>query len=155
MTTQATDHTSLISEQTTTFFEHLGLPVEIQVTAQEDSEYYQIQINTEQPGLLIGYRGETMTAIQGTLSHLIKAQAGDWVKIIVNVGDYRQQREQTLLHLAENAARRVQFSGEPYIFTNLTPPERRVIHMTLKEHANVTTESRGEGRNRQLVVLPR
>lgn len=145
----------IVRQQSEEFFSKLGLTVQLEVESQPDSEYYQIQVNTEQPGLLIGYRGETMAAIQGIISHLVKAATGEWIKIIVNVGDYRQQREQTLMHLAENAVKRVQFSGEPYIFTNLTPPERRVIHMALKDHPNVTTESQGEGRNRQLVVIPR
>lgn len=146
---------SAILDITHTFFDHIGIDPEISIAHDPDTDYYTIQIDTENPGLLIGYRGDTLGAIQHMLSQQIKYKTGDWQKLIVNVGDYRQQREETLDQLALNAAQRVEFSGEPYIFNNLTPPERRIVHMALSEHPAVVTESRGEGRSRQLVVLPK
>lgn len=150
---EATDQESVILEAAHEFFDHIGINPEISIAFDQENNYYNLQIDTENPGLLIGYRGDTLGAIQHLLSQQLKHKTGDWQKIIVNVGDYRQQREETLEQLALNAAQKVEFSGEPYIFNNLTPPERRVIHMTLAEHPAVVTESRGEGRGRQLVIV--
>jgi len=137
---------------TDTLFSHLNIPATTSVTYDEQTEYYTINVDTESTGLIIGYRGETLSALQQMLSHLIKHETGDWQKIIVNVAGYREQREQTLVQLAENAAKRVIFSGEPYTFNNLTPPERRVIHMTLQNNNLVSTESTGDGKHRQLTI---
>jgi spoIIIJ-associated protein len=86
------------------------------------------------------------------LSLILNHQTDQWYKIIVNVGDYRQRREATLSQLAKNAAQRVAFSGEPYVFDSLSPSERRVVHLALQDNPQVTTYSQGDGRNRQLVV---
>ncbi len=133
-------------------FTHLGIPANITVTQDKDTDYLHLQIDTEATGLIIGYRGETLGAIQQVLSHQLKHDTGEWQRLTVNVGGYREQREQTLIQLAENAAKKVEFSSEPYIFSNLTPPERRIVHMTLQENPNIITESQGEGKHRQLII---
>ena len=143
---------SQIQSIATTLFTHLHIPATATVTFDPQTEYYTINVDTEATGLIIGYRGETLSAIQQILSHLIKHETNDWQKIIVNVAGYREQREQTLVQLAENAAKRVIFSGEPYTFNSLTPPERRIIHMTLQNNNLVATESTGEGKHRQLTI---
>lgn len=133
-------------------FQHLNVPANCEVTYDEETNYYTINLETEATGLIIGYRGETLSAIQQILSHLVRKETGDWQKLIVNVAGYREQREQTLVQLAQNAAKRVIFSGEPYTFNNLTPPERRVVHMTLQNNDLVYTESTGDGKHRQLTI---
>ena len=144
---------SIIFETARDFFENIGIVPQIAIS--QDQEYYTLQIDTDNPGLLIGYRGDNLSAIQHLLGLHVKHKTGKWHKLIVNVGDYREQRQQTLEQLAQNAAQRVEFSGEPYLFHNLTPPERRVVHMALQEHPAVTTQSQGEGRSRQLAIIPK
>lgn len=143
---------SEIQQITQTLFKHLNISINSSVTFDQETEYYTINLETESTGLVIGYRGETLSSIQQILSHLIKHQTGNWHKIIVNLAGYREQREQTLIQLAENAAKRVLFSGESYTFTNLTPPERRIVHMTLQDNQLLKTESTGQGKNRQLTI---
>lgn len=144
--------TKLIESQAQELFSYLEIPAKFTVTQDKDTAYYVLQIDTEATGLIIGYRGETLSAVHQILSHHLKKATGEWHHLIVNVGGYREQREQTLIQLAQNAAKKVEFSGEPYVFTNLTPPERRVVHMTLQDNPKITTESQGEGKQRQLVI---
>ncbi len=148
----AKSNLKLVEKHAQILFKHLGIPAEFTVTQDKDTDYLVLQIDTESTGLIIGYRGETLSAVQQILSHQLKKETNEWQKLIVNVGGYREQREQTLLQIAQNAAKKVEFSGEPYIFTNLTPPERRIVHMALQDNPKITTESQGEGKHRQLVV---
>lgn len=99
--------------------------------------------------------GETLQAIQLILSFVVHKSSGEWVKTLVNVGDYRQKREEQLKKLALNLAMKVKFSGEAQAVPNLTPSERRAIHLILANHPDVYTESEGEGRERQLVIKPK
>lgn len=137
------------------YWQKIGLQPKMKISYDEESGYYQIQLDTDSPGLLIGYRGETLSAIQLTISLLLKHKIGHWIKVIVNVGDYRQKREETLTELAHNVAKRVAFSQEVYRFKNLSAPERRIVHLALKDHPQVMTYSEGEGRHRDLIVAPK
>ena len=146
------NHQSVILDAASEFFTQLGVSPTLSIAQEED--YYQIQVDTENPALLIGYRGDTLSAIQSMISQQIKHKTGEWHKITVNIGDYKERRQETLQQIAQNAAQRVEFSGEPYVFNGLTPPERRIVHMTLQDNPAVETQSQGEGRSRQLVVVP-
>ena len=78
-----------------------------------------------------------------------------WVKVYVNVGDYREKREETLMHMAMRAAERVIATGRSVELPDLTASERRVVHLTLSGDERVETESVGEGNNRTLLVKPK
>lgn len=144
-----------IKTQTQKLLDHLQVQAEVVVAQDNDSGYYNIQLDTEQPGLLIGYRGETLASLQLILGLIINQQSKDdkdRKKILINVNDYRQRREETLTQLAHNAAQKVKFSGEPYYFDNLSPAERRAVHLALQEDEEITTYSEGDGPRRTLVV---
>lgn len=121
----------------------------------DETGAYQVQIDTEETGLLIGFHGRTLESFQILLSIIVSKKLESWVKVYVNVGDYRQKREETLMHMAQRAAERVLSFGKPVELPNLSPSERRVIHMTLGGDERVVTESVGEGMNRTLVVKPK
>ena len=121
----------------------------------DETGAYQVQIDTEETGLLIGFHGRTLESFQILLSIIVSKKLDAWVKVYVNVGDYRQKREETLMHMAQRAAERAISFGHPVELPNLTPGERRVIHLTLGGDERVATESVGEGMNRTLVVKPR
>ncbi len=89
------------------------------------------------------------------MSFLIHKSLGSWVKVMVNVGDYRQRREEQLKKLAMTLAMKVKFSGEAQTVPNLSPAERRIVHIALTDHPDVCSESEGEGRDRQLVIKPK
>ncbi len=121
----------------------------------DETGAYQVQIDTEETGLLIGYHGRTLESFQILLGIMVSKKLGEWVKVYVNVGDYREKREETLMHMAQRAAERALSFGRPVELPNLTASERRVIHLTLGGDERVMTESVGEGMNRTLIVKPR
>jgi len=86
---------------------------------------------------------------------MVSKSLGRWVKAYVNVGDYREKREETLMHMAQRAADRALALGRPVELSRLTPAERRIIHLTLSGDDRIETESMGEGDDRILLVKPK
>lgn len=121
----------------------------------DETGAYQVQIDTEETGLLIGFHGKTLESFQIILGIIVSKKLEAWVKVYVNVGDYRQKREESLMHMAVAAADRAVTYGNPVEIPHLTPGERRVVHMTLGGDERVATESVGEGMNRTLIVKPK
>lgn len=111
-----------------------------------------IQVSPEESGLLIGYRGETISALQLVLSQLINSKLDSWKKISVNIGDYREKRREALETMAKNSARRAKELNTSVTLPYLIASERRIIHLILSEDDEIETHSEGEGRQRRLVV---
>lgn len=124
------------------------------VIADEEGAY-RVNIQTEETGLLIGFHGRTLESVQIVLGIMVSRKLDKWVKVYVNVGDYREKREEALMHMAMQAAERATASGRPVELLRLTASERRVIHMTLSGEDKITTQSTGEGESRTLVVKPK
>jgi len=127
----------------------------VEVTQDSKNQVFNVQLESEDSGILIGYHGETLEAIQLILSLIVYRKVGSWLRLVVNVGNYREERYDQLKRLALNIAQKVKFSGESQILTNLSPSERRIIHLELADHPDVITESEGEGEERRLVVKPK
>lgn len=119
---------------------------------QEDDAFVVTIESSDETGLLIGRKGETLASLQTILGIALKQQTGDWHRVVVNVGDYREKEEDYLKNLANSAAGRVKETGEPQSLYNLKPAQRRIVHMFLSEDKEITTESVGEGDERYLVV---
>ncbi len=140
-------------------FLKLGIEVEFSITKETkkgESPTLFVNINSKkEKGLLIGRRGTTLLAIQYFLGIALKQKIGEWVRVVVNVGDWRQRAEEYLEQLARQAASRALETGEPQNLYNLSPSQRRTIHLFLSDDKNITTESIGEGEERYLVVKPK
>ncbi|KKP46520.1 MAG: Single-stranded nucleic acid binding R3H domain protein [Candidatus Woesebacteria bacterium GW2011_GWA1_33_30] len=128
--------------------------VDVKVTVEESEEgNYEVNLETiEETGLLIGFRGENINAIQTVLGIMVKGVTGEWVRILVNIGDYRQKQEEKLFVLADQSADRAIETKEPQPIYNLTAGQRRTIHMYLSKRDDIVTESQGENLERFLVV---
>lgn len=134
-------------------FELLGLDAKIEVSA--DGENNAVLVNIDSPnetGLLIGKRGETLHSIQSVLALMVRTKVDGWIRIIVDVGDWREKNEEYLKDLAEQTAQRAKETKQPQNLYNLNSAQRRVIHMYLSEDKGIETESLGEGQERYLVV---
>ncbi len=131
-------------------------PISIEIK-KDDTNAYQLNLELDEAdtGILIGYHGDTIASIQLILGLMIYKDSGEWSRLIVNIGDYREKRQASLEKTAEDAVRRVKFSGEPIALFNLNPFERRVIHLYLENHPDVTSQSEGEGHNRHLIISPK
>ena len=143
-----------VKKITKELLEQLNLSAQVKVKTGEE-ETTVVQLETDNPGLLIGYHGETLSAFQLILAKIVYRRSGEWQRIVVNVGDYRERRQESLERMALSAAQKVKFSGEKYTFLPMSPAERRIIHLALVDHSDVTTESIGEGRERRVVVKPK
>jgi spoIIIJ-associated protein len=132
---------------------HLGVETKIKVATGED--IFQVQLETDDPGILIGYHGETLMAIQKMAAMIIYRQSDEWLRITVDVGDYRQRRQEVLEKMALSVAQKARFSKESQALPPMPPSERRIIHLALAEETDVETASEGEGNNRHVVVLPK
>ena len=146
-----------ITKLTNQLLGQLGIkPTKITISSPEAGSYLlDLEVAEQDKGMLIGYHGDTISALQLMLNLLLYRQTGEWCKLIVNIGDYRQKREEALIKLAQDTAQRVKFSGQPMALFNLNPFERRTIHAFLSTDPKVATESEGEGRNRHLIVKPK
>lgn len=141
-----------ITKEVNQLLSDLEVKAEVQVVADQDPETLMIQIDSEEAASLIGFHGENLQAVQTILSFLVHKKTDKWPKLLVNVGDYRQKREEQLQKLALNLAMKVKFSKEAQMIPNLSAFERRIVHLALSDHPDVYTESEGEGKFRQLTI---
>lgn len=131
----------------------MSVSAKADVSLDKENEAYIVNIDGgEETGLLIGKKGETLASIQTILGVLFKQKTGEWSRVVVNVGDYREKEEEYLKNLAATAASRAKETGEAQNLYNLKPWQRRVIHLYLSEDKGIETESVGEGEERYLVV---
>jgi len=130
--------------------------VVISVSKQDEEEIINIQLETASDQVsLIGFHGENLQALQLIISFLCHKKLGNWAKVLVNVGDYRQKREEQLKNLALSLAMKAKFSGEIQTLPNLSASERRFIHILLVDNPDVSTESEGIGHQRMLTIRPK
>lgn len=122
------------------------------VTLEEKRDASEVLIETEDAGKVIGHRGEGLSAIQ-YLANIIENNANPNAKrIVVDAGDYKQRREESLRALAIKIASRVETTGKPYKFDPMNAFERRIIHTELHNYASVETHSEGVEPNRRIIV---
>jgi spoIIIJ-associated protein len=113
------------------------------------------EIEGEDAGLLIGRRGETLQALQFLVNLIVNKQLGRQVYVTIDVEGYRERRQESLKSLAQRTADRVADSGRSVQLQPMPAAERRIIHVTLADHPDVRTESKGDGDQRRVVVLPK
>ncbi len=131
--------------------QQMDIPAAVMVTPTE-GDVYLVNVETEESGLLIGYHGETLASFQLILGQIVTKRVGEWVRIVVEVGDYRAKREEQLKLMAESYAEQVVATGQPIALPSMPPIERRIVHMALQDHPEVSTESEGEGNFRHLII---
>lgn len=136
-------------------FNKLGFD-KLKFSLKKEEEAIRIDLRAgEEAGLLIGYHGEILGALQLILGLMFYKILGEWQKIVVNVDDYLERRQQQLQELAREAAERVEASGKSEVLPFLSANERRIIHEFLASNPRVATESVGEGKERRLIISPK
>lgn len=113
-----------------------------------------IDLDCEDYGIVIGHRGETLDSIQYLLSLVIKKSTMEYVRVVINVGNYREKRAMTLSNLAKKNAQRVLRTGRRYTFEPMNPYERRIIHTAVQEIEGVESRSIGYNQDRRVVLEP-
>lgn len=113
-----------------------------------------IQLDEADSGVLIGYHGEKIDALQLIVNLLLNQNNLVYTPVQVDVNGYRDRRKQNLEELADKAALKATESGREILLPHLPSYERRIVHMYLQNRPDVTTYSEGEGEDRRLVVRP-
>jgi spoIIIJ-associated protein len=106
-------------------------------------------------GALIGRRGETLEDLQYLTRLLVAKELGRYINLVLDVEGYKSHREQTLQQLAQRMAERVVTSHKPASLEPMPANERRIIHLTLRDHPQVCTESVGSGEDRKVTIVPK
>ncbi len=106
-------------------------------------------------GILIGRRGETLSDLQHIARLIVAKQAGRPINLIVDVEGYKSRREQALRQLAERMAERVASTHKPIALEPMPANERRIVHLALRNHPSVTTQSVGQGETRKVTLIPK
>ena len=112
------------------------------------------EIEGDDSGLLIGRRGETLRSLQFLLKVIVGRRLQARANLMLDVEGYQQRRYQTLENMANRVAQRVATTGQSIPLEPMPPDERRIVHLALAEHRQVTTESDGDGDFRKVVVHP-
>ncbi|MBF8289201.1 MAG: Protein jag [Chloroflexi bacterium] len=134
----------------------MGFSVAVTVEAAETSRLNVTGEGDEREalGALIGRKGERLSALQHLVNLMLSKEMGGWTRVLVDVEDYRGRRERQLREIAERAAQRVVETGKMLQLEPMPALERRWVHLALRSHPDVSTQSIGEEPNRRIVVLP-
>lgn len=137
--------------------QHSGIDpesLEIEMTEDEQAITAAITVSQEDSGLLIGFHGETLSALQRLTRVVFQNELAER-RLIININNYREQRAEKLREIAIRAAERVLDTGRPYTFSYLPANERFVIHSTISEDSafsELESVSEGEGPHRVLTI---
>ena len=121
----------------------------------ESEEGFDVVLNTQESGIIIGRHGDNLEAIQLVLSLILTKKLGEFKRVSFEVGDYKKNRSDFLSNLAEETKERVISEGKEVIIPNLKSWERRLVHLALQDDNKVVSESAGEGKDRVLIVRPK
>lgn len=126
----------------------------IEISVAEIEGGSQITLTGEGLGVVIGHRGETLDALQYLVSLAANAGVSGYYRVVLNTGDFRQKREQTLVALAKRMSEQAIKTGKCRTLEPMNPYERRIIHTAIQEIEGVTSTSFGEGTGRRVVIAP-
>jgi spoIIIJ-associated protein len=114
-----------------------------------------LDITGKDLGILIGRRSETLQSLQYMVRLMASKDLGNWQRIIVDVESYRSRRRSSLQKMARRMAERATTTHERVVLESMSPYERRIIHLTLRDHPKVYTKSVGRDNNRKVTIIPK
>lgn len=138
---------------------HLGFEAQVcahfDEASTEERRSIRVDVRGDDLSALIGRHAETLNAFQYLASLMVGKEAQQWVQLVVDVEGYRGRREQQLRQLARRMAEQVVKTGRRAALEPMTSNERRIIHIELRNHPTVTTESVGEEPYRKVTIVPK
>jgi spoIIIJ-associated protein len=120
-----------------------------------DERHLLLSVDGSDVSPLIGRRGDTLENIQYLLRLMVNQRLHRWLNIIVDVEQYRAKRQDHLTHLAVRMADQVAETGRSFALEPMPPNERRIVHLALRDHELVYTESSGDGERRKVIIFPK
>lgn len=128
----------------------MGLEEDLEIVMEGDT--LTVKLNAENIGIVIGRRGETLDALQYLLGLVVNKSSERFIRVVLDVGNYREKREETLVKLAKRLAEKVSKTRKNMTLEPMNPYERRIIHATLQNFKSVETYSIGDEPNRKVVI---
>lgn len=132
------------------FFNQIGENINYQI--KKDELGLEIEIQGKEAGILIGYRGETLYALQSLISAVANKNSDEKIRVLLDIENYKQKREKTLNDLALKIARTVEKTRKPVTLEPMQAYERKIIHSALQDSNKVKTESVGEEPRRRVII---
>ena len=131
-------------------FATIGVDVSVQTV--EDDDKLHVEIISESAGIIIGKRGKTLEALQLITNIIVNKDMDKWKKVVLDIENYRDKRENTLTDLAHKVAEKVKKTSRSQYLEPMNPFERRVIHMALEEDSDIFTKSEGSGNLKKVKI---
>ena len=130
------------------------LEITAKVDVKEENEAIQINIDGDELGLLIGYHGENLEALQLLLGLMVnkKLDTVEWIPVNLDIGKWRSDRMNELRSMVEKAASEIGVSKETVELLPMPASQRRMVHLILSDFLNLTSVSEGEEPNRRVVI---
>jgi spoIIIJ-associated protein len=141
-----------VDEFMTALVEAIGF--DATVDAYDTGDTVTVDVSTRETGLFIGQKGETIDAIQYLTNVVVYKDRPFSKRIVVDSEGYRQRRIEAIQGMAHRTARRALRERHPVSLPPMSPAERRVVHLFLKENPNVTTASDGKEEERRVIISP-
>jgi spoIIIJ-associated protein len=154
--TRATRNGTLAEEATEVLRQLLqSMGFRAQVSVQNPENPLTLAVHGENLGVLIGRRGDNLSALQFMVNLILSKNRRQWPKVVLDIENYRARREESLRALADRIAYRVRRNGRPFTLEAMPASDRRIIHVALRDRSDVETYSIGEGPARRVVVAPK
>ena len=148
------DVVKLAKEILEALLKYMGVVADVSATQSATGELpVSLNIDGDDLGVLIGRRGQTLSALQYMVRLIVAEKVKMWVPINVDVASYKKHRYESLQNLALRLAEQVKRSRRLITLEPMPADERRVIHLALADHPDVTTQSVGEGEMRKVAIL--
>ncbi len=119
-----------------------------------EGDTVELNVKGEDMGRIIGKEGAMLRSLEIIVSSILGKAKGERVRVSIDAGEYKVKRQKALERLAKDAADEVEKSGLEKALPPMSAADRRIIHMALQDSPGVTTYSKGEGRDRRLVIAP-
>ena len=145
---------TLVGEVLNNFIQSTDTSIDAYVRDELEEGSIVFELEGDDAGLVIGRRGETLASIEYLVRLIASKSLGRIANVIIDVEDYKFRRRSKLKSIAEKSASKVEKTGKRISLEPMSPSDRRIVHMALVDYKNVKTQSRGEGVNRKVVIIP-
>ena len=145
---------TLVGEVLNHFIQSTDTSIDVYVRDDVEEGSIVFELEGDDAGLVIGRRGETLASIEYLVRLIASKSLGRRANVIIDVEDYKFRRRSKLKSIAEKSASKVEKTGKRISLEPMSPSDRRIVHMALVDYKNVKTQSRGEGVNRKVVIIP-
>ena len=139
-----------VKDYLTTVLTNMGLKTEL--NAKYEKEVINMNISTDRDAVLIGKGGRTLQALNELVRVAIHNRFSKHYKILLDIGDYKEEKYEKLIQMARRYAKEVQTTKNTVTLNPMPSDERRIIHGALSGYHNIKTESKGQGKDRRLTI---